>query len=93
MHARNKLNCAYLNGSLIIAATIGIAVQSWVFFALALAALVIANLVSVAVKKQSTFSARRRPEPRCPARRFCNRIGSMEGSDRQALAISVACSA
>jgi len=46
MGARSKLNGAFLNGSLLIAGLIGGMAQSWVVFWLALAGLVIANLVS-----------------------------------------------
>jgi hypothetical protein len=46
MNARRKLNLAFLNGSLIIAAVLGLLFESWTIFALALAALVVGNLVA-----------------------------------------------
>lgn len=44
MSARRKLNAAFFNGSLFVAALIGWFVESWTVFLLALAALVVANL-------------------------------------------------
>jgi hypothetical protein len=46
MPARNKLNRAYLNGSLLMAAAVGVASRSWLVFGLALAALLAANLLA-----------------------------------------------
>ncbi len=44
MGARTKLNQAYFNGSLIIAAMVGLVAQSWLLFFLALAVLLASNL-------------------------------------------------
>src|SRR5579871_5626461 len=44
MNARNKLNVAYFNGSVVIASLIGLELGSWLVFFLALVVLVIANL-------------------------------------------------
>jgi hypothetical protein len=44
MGARQKLNMAYFTGSLIVAALIGMVVQSWSFFLVALAVLLVLNL-------------------------------------------------
>jgi hypothetical protein len=46
MNARNKLNVAYVNGSLFFAGIIGLLTQSWVIFGVALVALLIVNLCS-----------------------------------------------
>jgi hypothetical protein len=46
MNARNKLNVAYFNGSVIVAGLIGMVIQSWPIFVAALAVLVIGNLIA-----------------------------------------------
>ncbi len=45
MRARTKLNQAYFNGSLLIAALVGLVAQSWLLFLLALTVLLAWNLV------------------------------------------------
>jgi len=42
--ARTKLNRAYLNGSLLVAGTLGVALSSWPVFAVSLAGLLAANV-------------------------------------------------
>jgi hypothetical protein len=44
MGARQKLNQSYFNGSLVIAALVGLVAQSWPLFFLALAVLLASNL-------------------------------------------------
>jgi len=44
MGARQKLNRAYFNGSLVLAGVAGLLTQSWLIFGLALAALLVSNL-------------------------------------------------
>ena len=44
MGAREKLNAAYLNGSLLLAAVAGCLVESWLVFVLTLAVLLVLNL-------------------------------------------------
>ena len=44
MNARNKLNVAFVNGSLLLAAALGLVVQSWWLFIIALIALLAMNL-------------------------------------------------
>ena len=44
MNARQKLNHAYVNGSLILAAIAGLLCQSWVIFGVALTLLLLVNL-------------------------------------------------
>jgi hypothetical protein len=46
MSARNKLNAAYFCGSLLLAGGIGLATQSWQVFAVALAGLLVVNLLA-----------------------------------------------
>lgn len=46
MGARAKLNAAYFHGSLLLAALLGLLVQSWPLFILALIVLLISNLYS-----------------------------------------------
>jgi phage-related holin len=46
MSARQKLNAAFLNGSLIVAAVVGWLFGSWAVFALILVLLVVGNLVA-----------------------------------------------
>jgi hypothetical protein len=46
MNARNKLNYAYVEGSLAVAALLGLVIQSWAIFFAALAALLIGNVVN-----------------------------------------------
>jgi hypothetical protein len=50
MNARNKLNIAYLNGSLIVAAVLGLILHSWPIFVIALVVLVIANVLSGGIR-------------------------------------------
>jgi len=50
MSARNKLNVAYFNGSLLIAGVLGLVLQSWPIFFLALIALVIGNLYTGGIR-------------------------------------------
>ena len=45
MSARRKLNGAFFNGSLIVAALVGLLFGSWTMFALTFAALLIGNLL------------------------------------------------
>ncbi len=44
MSARQKLNIAFFNGSLLLAGVAGLIAQSWLVFGLVLAVLVVANL-------------------------------------------------
>ena len=44
MGARNKLNQAYANGSLLIAAIVGVLFESWTLFWLTLAYCLVSNL-------------------------------------------------
>jgi type IV secretory pathway TrbD component len=46
MGARRKLNQAYFNGSLIIAAVLGLITQSWVIFSLVLIGMLGLNVAS-----------------------------------------------
>jgi hypothetical protein len=50
MNARNKLNVAYFNGCLVVAAVIGLLFQSWPVFVGALVVLVIGNLISGGIR-------------------------------------------
>jgi hypothetical protein len=52
MNARNKLNVAYLNGCLFIAAFIGLLFQSWPVLVGALVVLVIGNLISGGIRRK-----------------------------------------
>lgn len=61
MSARHKLNVAFVNGSVMLAAAAGAATGSWVVFGLTAAALLGANLYSGEVRL-----APRRPERRQP---------------------------
>lgn len=44
MNSRNKLNIAYFNGSVALAGLVGLLVDSWSIFAVALVVLVIGNV-------------------------------------------------
>jgi hypothetical protein len=46
MGARQKLNQAYVNGALIVAAVVGVATQSWTVFWLAATFVVVSSLYS-----------------------------------------------
>ena len=46
MSARQKLNRAFLNGILLLAAILGAAAQSWLVFTIALALLLIASVIT-----------------------------------------------
>lgn len=46
MGARRKLNVAYVNGSLFLAAVVGLLAQSWVVFFLVLVVALIGNFVT-----------------------------------------------
>jgi hypothetical protein len=61
MSARTKLNVAFLNGSVIAAAVIGLLFQSWALFILILVVLVIGNLVAGEIRPDSRSRDRRRP--------------------------------
>lgn len=45
MNARNKLNIAYINGSLVFAVVIGLLMQSWVIFGVAMVGLLVGNVL------------------------------------------------
>jgi hypothetical protein len=45
MGARQKLNLAYINGCIVVAALIGLACQSWVVFLVGVAVLLVLDLV------------------------------------------------
>lgn len=45
MGARQQLNRAFFNGSLIVAALIGLATESWLIFALTFGVLLTSNLI------------------------------------------------
>jgi len=45
MGARQKLNRAFFNGSLVVAALVGLATESWLAFALVLGVLLASNLI------------------------------------------------
>jgi hypothetical protein len=53
MNARSKLNCAYFNGSVIIAGIIGLLIQSWPIFIVALIVLVVGNVLSGEIRPRS----------------------------------------
>lgn len=53
MSARKKLNQAYVNGALVIAAVVGLATQSWTAFVLATAFLVVAALYAGDIRPTS----------------------------------------
>jgi hypothetical protein len=53
MNARNKLNAAHLNGSVIIAGIIGLLIQSWPIFIAALIVLVVGNVLSGEIRPRS----------------------------------------
>jgi hypothetical protein len=46
MGARDKLNVSYVNGSLLIAAVVGVVTGSWLIFGLAAAVLVAGNVMA-----------------------------------------------
>jgi hypothetical protein len=50
MNARTKLNYAYIEGSLLIAALLGLVLQSWPIFFAALVALLIGNVVNGGIR-------------------------------------------
>lgn len=59
MNARKKLNWAYVNGTVVIAGTLGAVTGSWLVFFVAAGVLTAANLASGAI----------RPNPRRPGKR------------------------
>jgi hypothetical protein len=61
MSARRKLNAAFFNGSLIVAAVIGLLFESWAVFGLILVVLVIGNLVAGEIRPDNRRQERRRP--------------------------------
>jgi len=52
MGARNKLNAAYVNGAVIVAGLIGLLIQSWRIFVIALIVLLIGGLLSGGIRPQ-----------------------------------------
>ena len=50
MNARNKLNIAYFNGSVVIAGFLGLLFRSWLLFFFALVTLIIGNLLSGGIR-------------------------------------------
>lgn len=56
MGARNKLNVAYFNGAVIVAAFLGLAVQSWPVFFGALIVLLIGNLIGGGIRPTGSKS-------------------------------------
>jgi hypothetical protein len=48
--ARQQLNRAFVNGSLLLAAVVGALTGSWLIFGLSLAALVVGNLYAGAIR-------------------------------------------
>jgi hypothetical protein len=61
MSARRKLNAAFFNGSLIVAAVIGLLFESWAVFGLILVVLVIGNLFAGEIPPDNRRQERRRP--------------------------------
>jgi hypothetical protein len=61
MSSRRKLNAAFFNGSLIVAAVIGLLFQSWAVFVLILVVLVIGNLVAGEIRPDNRHRDHRRP--------------------------------
>ena len=53
MSARQKLNAAYIQGGLIVAAFVGALVQSWVVFAIAAAVLIGLSLLGGEIRPRS----------------------------------------
>jgi hypothetical protein len=58
MKAREKLNRAFFNGSLVVAGLLGLATQSWPVFVIALAVLLTSNLICHEIRPR-----RQRPDP------------------------------
>jgi hypothetical protein len=52
MSARSKLNAAHMNGALLVAGLVGGLVGSWSVFGLALAGLLVSQLVSGGIRLQ-----------------------------------------
>jgi hypothetical protein len=52
MNARNKLNYAYLNGAVLVAAVLGLACRSWSIFVAALVVLGIGSVVNGGIRPQ-----------------------------------------
>jgi hypothetical protein len=50
VNARNKLNVAYVNGSLLMAGVVGLVAQSWLIFGAALIGLLIVNLCTGGIR-------------------------------------------
>jgi len=50
MNARNKLNVAYFNGSMIVASVVAMMAQSWPVFVLALVVLVMGNVCTGSIR-------------------------------------------
>jgi hypothetical protein len=52
MNARNKLNYAYVNGSILVAAVLALVFRSWAIFGAALAVLGIGSVVNGGIRPQ-----------------------------------------
>jgi F0F1-type ATP synthase assembly protein I len=64
MSARRKLNAAFFNGSLIVAALVGWLFGSWTVFALILVVLVIGNFVAGEIRPDRRHRDNRRSPPK-----------------------------
>jgi hypothetical protein len=61
MSARRKLNAAFFNGSIIVAAVIGLLFESWTAFAVVLALLLVGSLLAGEIRPGNRRREHRRP--------------------------------